>query len=152
MQTRVPLVPCKFHVVVLVYHCLFTLVLKSPNGEWPITCTFFTFSIQWWASLYWTTYSITLEPRWYCQCLVLVKCLHGNSPAYIWDFLIYDGCDLRGMELLYTNMIITLNGWKNSLTWGPFVFMNWPRHWWNVARRSYAIWIWEWGRKSTEAG
>ena len=27
-----------------IYHSLFTLVLKSPNGEWPITCTF-TFTI-----------------------------------------------------------------------------------------------------------
>ena len=23
-----------------IYHCLFTLVLKSPNGEWPITYTY----------------------------------------------------------------------------------------------------------------
>ena len=23
------------------YHCLFTFVLKSPNGEWPIAYTFF---------------------------------------------------------------------------------------------------------------
>ena len=23
-----------------IYHCLFALVLKSPNGEWPITYTF----------------------------------------------------------------------------------------------------------------
>ena len=26
--------------VMFIYHYLFTLVLKSPNGEWPITYTF----------------------------------------------------------------------------------------------------------------
>ena len=36
-------------ISIFIYHCLFTLVLKSPDGEWPITYTFymqlfFTFS------------------------------------------------------------------------------------------------------------
>ena len=26
-------------ISIFIYHCLFTLVLKSPNGEWPITYT-----------------------------------------------------------------------------------------------------------------
>ena len=31
--------------VMFIYHYLFTLVLKSPDGEWPITYTFtFTFT------------------------------------------------------------------------------------------------------------
>ena len=32
------------NLAMFIYLCLFTLVLKSPNGEWPITYTFtFTF-------------------------------------------------------------------------------------------------------------
>jgi len=26
---------------IFIYYCLFTLVLKNPNGEWPIKCIFF---------------------------------------------------------------------------------------------------------------
>ena len=35
--------------VMFIYHYLFTLVLKSPDGEWPITYTFthFTFTFTW---------------------------------------------------------------------------------------------------------
>ena len=28
------------NLVMFIYHCLFALVLKSPNGEWPITYTY----------------------------------------------------------------------------------------------------------------
>ena len=31
---------------IFIYHCLFTLVLKSPNGEWPITYTFYVYSLK----------------------------------------------------------------------------------------------------------
>ena len=36
-----PPVPILNLVMFIIYHCLFTLVLKSPNWEWPITCTFY---------------------------------------------------------------------------------------------------------------
>ena len=32
--------------LIFIYHCLFTLALKSPNGEWPIRYTYINLRVN----------------------------------------------------------------------------------------------------------
>ena len=110
---------------IFLYHCLFTLVLKSPNGEWPITYTFLhlhlTVNFNRTVSL--PTYSffkpLHLLIRTYLVpvlliCLLVLKVL----------FFITDASDLSPCQRQYTTHFLLLGNDVIVNRFIPVIFLD----------------------------
>ena len=70
-----------FNLVMLIYHYLFILVLKSPNGEWPITYTF--------THAYYACYYVP----WHCYARRISAEFHRANEIHLKNFEKYENAE-----------------------------------------------------------